>query len=350
MGKRASRPAGTPTETTLARNLRLDFMDGESPFVALNPPARGEYFLEPLPMLYSLSRQNMPSSFNHWLDWILPIALYLLGILVIALVVNRLLRAVTNLVIKQASGQGRQAQLREQQTRTLAGVLYGAGSKVVWVVALLMALEKLGFSTTPAVTLAGLASLAVGFGAQTLVRDVIMGFYIVLEDQYVVGDTIQIGDYIGRVEHLTLRRTVIRDARGALVTIANGEIRTVSNLSRDWSQAFVDVSLAPESPVEKTLQALETAAAALRGDPAWSQALVDGPRILGVQSFDRSSTTVRLQVRTAPTRQDEVARELRRRIQVEFQKQGIPTSSVHRIELAGVAHPSQEAAQADAGS
>ena len=292
----------------------------------------------------------MPSSFNHWLELTLPYALYLLGILVIALLVNRLFRAVTNLVIKHASGHGRPAQQREQQTRTLAGVLYGAGSRIVWAVAILMALDKLGFNISAAVTLAGLASLAVGFGAQTLVRDIITGFYIVLEDQYVVGDTIQIADYIGRVEHLTLRRTVIRDARGALVTIANGEIRTVSNLSRDWSQAFVDVSLAPESPIEKTLQALENAAAALRGDPAWSQTLVDGPRILGVQNFDRNSSTVRLQVRTAPTRQDEVARELRRRIQVEFQKQGIPISNVQRIELAGVSHSSQEAAQPDTAS
>jgi moderate conductance mechanosensitive channel len=292
----------------------------------------------------------MPSSLNRWLELALPNALHLIGIFVIALVLNRLLRAVTNLVIKQASAPGRPAQLREQQTRTLAGVLYGAGSKVVWVVALLTAVREFRIDITPALTLAGLASLAVGFGAQTLVRDVITGIYIVLEDQYIVGDTIQFADYLGRVEHLTLRRTVIRDARGALVTIANGEIRTVSNLSRDWSQAFVDVSLAPESPIEKTMQALESAAAALRGDPAWSQTLVDGPRILGVQSFDQSSSTVRLQVRTAPTRQDEVARELRRRIQVEFQKQGIPTSNVHRIELAGVAHSSQEAAQADAAS
>jgi len=292
----------------------------------------------------------MPSSFNRWLELALPNALHLIGIFVIALVLNRLLRAVTNLVIKQASAPGRSAQLREQQTRTLAEVLYGAGSKVVWAVALLTAVREFHIDITPALTLAGLASLAVGFGAQTLVRDVITGIYIVLEDQYIVGDTIQFADYIGRVEHLTLRRTVIRDARGALVTIANGEIRTVSNLSRDWSQAFVDISLAPESPIEKTMQALESAAAALRGDPAWSQTLVDGPRILGVQSFDRSSSTVRLQVRTAPTRQDEVARELRRRIQVEFQKQGIPTSSVHRIELAGVAPSSQEAPQADAAS
>jgi moderate conductance mechanosensitive channel len=290
----------------------------------------------------------MPSSFNRWLDLTLPNALHLLGIFVIALVLNRVLRAVTNLVIKQASSQARAEQIREQQTRTLAGVLYGAASKIVWGVALLTALPEFGINVTPVAALAGLASLALGFGAQTLVRDVITGFYIVLEDQYVVGDTIQVADYVGRVEHLTLRRTVIRDARGALVTIGNGEIRTVSNLSRDWSQAFVDVSLAPESPIEKTLQALESAAAGLRGDPAWSQALVDGPRTLGVQSFDRTSSTVRLQVRTAPTRQDEVARELRRRIQLEFQKQGIPISSVQRIELAGVSHSSQDPAQADA--
>jgi small conductance mechanosensitive channel len=284
----------------------------------------------------------MPSSLNYWLELILPNALHLLGILLIALVLNRLFRAVTNLLVKQASAPSRQAQLREQQTRTLAGVVYGAGSKVVWAVALLTALHEFNIDVTPAVTLAGLASLAVGFGAQTLVRDIITGFYIVLEDQFVVGDTIQVADYIGRVEHLTLRRTVIRDARGAVVTIANGEIRTVSNLSRDWSQAFVDVSIAAECPVEKTLQALESAASELRGDPAWSQALVDGPWILGVQNFDRNSSTVRLQVRTVPTRQDEVARELRRRIQVEFQRQGIPLSSVQRVELATVSHSPQE--------
>ncbi len=158
-----------------------------------------------------------------------------------------------------------------------------------------------------------------------------------MEDQYVVGDTIQVGETLGRVEHVTLRRTVLRDARGALMTISDGDIRTVGNLSRDWSQAFVDIALAPESPVDKTLLALEAAAAELRADPSWSQALVDGPRILGVQSIDRSASTVRLQVRTVPTRQDEVARELRRRIQIEFQKQGIPLSSVQRFEWANLA-------------
>jgi small-conductance mechanosensitive channel len=278
----------------------------------------------------------------HWPEITLGTGLDLVAILLVALLVNRFLRVMTKLMIKTAASQSRAAQVREQQTRTLAEVLYGSGSKVVWVVALLTALAQLHINVAPALTLAGLASVAVGFGAQTLVRDVITGFYIVLEDQYVIGDTIQVGDTTGRVEYLTLRRTVLRDARGALVTIANGEIRSVSNLSRDWSQAFVDISIAPDISLEKTMQALESAAAEMRGDPSWSQALVDGPRILGVQAFDRSASTVRLQVRTAPTRQDEVSRELRRRIQIEFQRQGLPLTNVQRVELASASASPQE--------
>jgi len=278
----------------------------------------------------------------RWPEITISTFLDLVAIFFIALLVNRFLRVLTNLMIKPAGTQSRAAQVREQQTRTLAGVVYSAGNKVVWVVALLTALGQFHIELAPALTLAGLASVAVGFGAQNIVRDLITGFYIVLEDQYAMGDTIQVGDTTGRVENLTLRRTVLRDARGALVTIANGEIRTVSNLSRDWSQAFVDVSMAPEVSIEKTMHALEAAAAELRGDPSWSQALVDGPRILGVQGFDRSASTVRLQVRTAPTRQDEVSRELRRRIQIEFQRQGIPLSSVQRFELASTSPTLQE--------
>src|ERR1700736_6273892 len=247
----------------------------------------------------------MPNTltFTHWSEFTLRNGLHVLGIIAVALILNRLLRVVTNLVIKRAASQTRAAQAREQQTRTLAGLLFSAGTKIVWGIALLTALPEFGINVTPIATLAGLASLAIGFGAKNLVRDIITGFYIILEDQYIVGDTIQVADTIGRVEHVTLRRTVVRDARGALVTIANGDIRTVSNLSRDWSQAFVDISVAPEAPLEKSLQALEAAAAGLRSDPSWSQALVDGPRVLGVQAYDRAACTLRLQVRTMPTRQ-----------------------------------------------
>jgi len=264
----------------------------------------------------------------------LSIVLHLGAIFVLALLLNRFLRVLTGLLIKPAAGQSRTEQLREQQTRTLAGVVYGAFSKVVWIIAVLTALDRVGINPMPSLTLLGLAVIAIGFGAQNLVRDIISGFYIVLEDQYIAGDTVQIAETVGRVEHLTLRRTVVRDVRGALVTIANGDIRNVANLSRDWSQSFVDVGLAPEIALEKPMAALEAAASGLRDDASWSQALVDGPRVLGVQSYDRNATVVRLQVRTAPTRQDEVTRELRRRIQIEFQKQGISVASVLRFELA----------------
>src|SRR5260221_867087 len=252
--------------------------------------------------------------------------------MVLCLGVHRLRHFVTNLVIKPAGSEARAAKAREEQTRTVALVLYGAGSKIVWGIGLLPAAAELKINVLPAATIAGLASLALGFGAQNLVRDIIAGFYIILRDQFVVGDTIQAGDTIGRVEHFTLRRTVVRDARGALVTLANGDIRTVANLSRDWSQAFVDVALSPQLSQEKALQALEAAAAEMRADASWSQAIVDGPRILGLQSFDQISSTVRLQVRTAPARQDDVARELRRRIQLEFQRRHIPVSGVQRAE------------------
>jgi moderate conductance mechanosensitive channel len=281
----------------------------------------------------------------HWPEFTLARAIDLILIFLIALILNRFLRILTKLVVKPATNQSRAAQGREQQTRTLAGVLYSALSKVVWTLAVLTAMRQVNIDPVPALTVAGLASVAIGFGAQNLVRDVITGFYIVLEDQFSMGDTIQVGDTTGRVEHLTLRRTVLRDARGALVTIANGEIRTVSNLSRDWSQGFVDIAVAPEAPLGKVMQALEAASAEMRNDASWSQALVDGPRILGLQGLDRSASTVRLQVRTAPTRQDEVCRELRRRIQTEFQRQGLSLSVVQRIELANVPPSSQETAK-----
>ncbi len=287
----------------------------------------------PPPMLYSPPDNTMSSLLSEFPALPVSNLFHLIGIVVAAILINRLLHLITKLIVKPAASQTRAAQAREQQTRTLAGVLYHGGSKVVWGLALLMAAQEFGVNVTPVAAVAGLASLAVGFGAQNLVRDVIAGFYIVLEDQYSVGDTIQVMDTIGRVEHLTLRRTVVRDSRGALVTLSNGDIRTVGNLSRDWSQAFVDVAISPQVPQERALQALDAAATELRNDPSWSQALVDGPRILGLQSYDQNNSTVRLQVRTAPARHEDVSRELRRRIQLEFQRQGIPLSNVQRVEL-----------------
>jgi small conductance mechanosensitive channel len=279
----------------------------------------------------------MSSPFTHFFDFTIPNALHLAGILVLALICIRLLRAATNRLVKPATTQTKAAQHREQQTRALAESVYGIGGKVIWIAAALTALPEFGISALPGVVIAGATILGFSIGARDTIRDFIAGLEIVMEDQFVTGDTIQAADTVGRVEQLTLRRTVVRDARGALVSLSNGELRTVSNLSRDWSQAFVDIGVAAGMPLERTLQALESAAAVLRSDAAWSAALVDGPRVLGVQGYDQTGATLRLQVRTAPTRQDEVCRELRRRIQMEFQRQGIAAAGGGPAGSAGAA-------------
>jgi moderate conductance mechanosensitive channel len=269
----------------------------------------------------------MSSPLTHFLDFTLSNALHLVGIFVLALICVRVLRGATGKLVQPAALQTKGAQLREQQTRAFAESVYGIGSRIIWILAVLTALPEFGISALPVVLIAGATILGFSFGTRELVRDAIAGYQILTEEPFLSGDTIQAGEIVGRVEQVTLRRTVVRDGRGALVSIANGEMRTVSNLSRDWSQAFVDVGVAAGTPLEKTLQALESAAAGLRSDAAWSQALVDGPRVLGVQGYDHAGTTLRLQVRTAPTRQDEVCRELRRRIQIELQRQGIAATS-----------------------
>ncbi len=276
-----------------------------------------------------------------WTWFPLETSIRLLVILLLAFLANRLLKMMTHWLVKPASAGTRMAQMREQQTRTVAGVLYSGGTVLILGLALLTALPEFGFSVTPIAALGGLASVALGFGAQHLIRDVINGFFIVFEDQYVVGDTIRVGEALGRVEHFTLRRTVLRDEKGSLVTLANGEIRQVANLSRDWSQLYVDVQVVAEEPVDAALTALEKVASELRADPNWSAALVEGPRVLGIEALTLSGATLRVQVRTRPNRQYDVARELRRRIQLRFEQEQIRLTGVQRVELVGTARSSE---------
>lgn len=270
-----------------------------------------------------------------WPEQTTTVLLRILLIVTLGLLLRRALRAITDRLIRPANSAARAAQAREQQTRTVAGLLYSTASGLILAVALLMILPLLGVNVTPVAAAAGVAALAVGFGGQHLVRDLINGFFIVFEDQFVVGDTIRVGDTIGRVEHLTLRRAVLRDAAGALITVPNGDLRAVANLSRDWSQLFIDVSIAADHPSDRALEALAEACADFRNDADWAAALVDGPRVLGVEALTLAGFTLRVQLRTAPTRQHEVARELRRRIRLRFEQESIPLGGVAHANLAG---------------
>ena len=272
---------------------------------------------------------NLPS---QWAD-LIEHGLRLAVILILAFLCVRLLRTITNRLIVKSGEEGgnRASRMREQQTRTVAGVLYSTGVTIVVITSILMALQVFHFNIVPIAGAAGLASLALGIGAQSFVRDMINGFFIVFEDQYVVGDLIRTGDFTGRVELLTIRRTVLRSAQGAIVTIPNGQIQQVANFSRDWSQVLLEVTVSPDAPLEPALVALEQVATAFRADADWSTALVDGPRVLGVDALSPAGATLLLQVRTAPTRQDDVARELRRRISAHFERQRIRIATEYRI-------------------
>jgi moderate conductance mechanosensitive channel len=285
----------------------------------------------------------MSSAFTSWPVFTIATGISILLTFVAAEVAVLLLRRLTNRLVRPASSQTRGAQAREQQSRAMADQIYRVASGFVWAAAILCVLAELGVNVLPAVIVIAAAILAIGIGARSLVADVVAGLAIVFEDQFAVGETIQAGDVAGKVEQLTLRRTVVRDARGALVTLGNSEIRTVANVSRDWSAATVDITVSAEEPLERALQILETASSGLRADPAWSQAIVDGPRVLGVQDYGRSGPTLRVQVRTTPLRQDEIARELRRRIQMEFQRHRIEITTADDIDQASIFDVREEA-------
>jgi moderate conductance mechanosensitive channel len=278
-------------------------------------------------------------SLQHWAETVGTRGARILIIVAIAIVFTRILKALTTRLVQIAKGQGRGAQMREQQTRTMAGLLYSVGAGLIVAVAFLMALPEVGFNVTPVAATAAVASLAFGFGAQTLVKDLINGFFIVFEDQFVVGDLIQLNGETGRVETLTLRRTVLRNVSGAMVTVPNSLVGQVANLSRDWSQTFVDVTVPSDEMIGRALATLEKIAGDFRNDPDWSLALLDGPRVLGVESLSLDGTVLRLQVRTALNRKDDVARELRRRIKIGFEESRIPFRQAHHVQLQGVTAP-----------
>jgi moderate conductance mechanosensitive channel len=285
----------------------------------------------------------MTESLRRWLETAGTRGVRVLVILVIAFILVRLLKALTTRLVQIAKGQARAALQREQQTRTMAGIVYSVGAALIVAAAVLTALPEFGFDVTPFEAAAAVGSVALGFGAQNLVKDIINGFFIVIEDQFVVGDLIQLNGETGRVEYLTLRRTVVRNVGGAIVTIPNSLVGQVANLSRDWSQTFVDVTIPSDEMVGRALATLDKVCSEFRDDANWSQAVVDGPRVLGVESLALDGTVLRLQVRTVLNRKDDVARELRRRMKIAFEESSIPLTHTHQLVVKeAVASPDRE--------
>src|SRR5271169_4952115 len=168
----------------------------------------------------------------------------IVAVLVIAFILTRLLKVMARHLSNLSSSQGLPSAVRSQQLRTLSSVIHSVGLFIIMFVAALQILPLLGINMGPLLASAGIAGVAIGFGAQTLVRDLINGFFILVENQYDIGDTIQIAGVQGAVEAMTVRRTVLRDGNGTVHNVPSGEIKVVSNLTRDWTQLAMNVSVA----------------------------------------------------------------------------------------------------------
>jgi small-conductance mechanosensitive channel len=225
---------------------------------------------------------------------------------------------------------------RRQRSETIGSVLRSVASLVVFTVAGAMVLSELGFDLGPVLASAGIVGVAVGFGAQNLIKDFLNGMFMILEDQYGVGDVIDAGEASGTVEAVGLRSTRLRDVAGTVWHIRNGEIIRVGNKSQGWARALLDIPVAWDSDVTHVREVVKGAADELWHDEEWTQKVLEEPEVWGVEDMGSSGLVIRLVVKTAPLEQWAVARELRERVKAAFDREGIligvPQQTVRNVD------------------
>jgi small conductance mechanosensitive channel len=211
----------------------------------------------------------------------------------------------------------------QRRAATLGGILTSLVTAAVGFVAILMVLRELSIDILPILTGAGIAGLAIGFGAQNLVRDVISGFFLILEDQVRIGDLARINGVAGTVEQINLRTIVLRDGEGAVQVFPNGTITALANLSKQFAFAIVDVKVAYTENLDRVLGTMREVGASIEKDPAWAPLVLAPLDIVGVESLDGGLATIRAKFKTLPLNQGRVGNELRRRLMGTFAGRGI---------------------------
>ncbi|MBB4634407.1 mechanosensitive ion channel family protein [Longimicrobium terrae] len=217
-----------------------------------------------------------------------------------------------------------------QRARTLLSLLRSMGMVLVAILGVFMVLGSLGVNLGPLLAGAGVLGLAVSFGAQSLVKDIISGLFILFENQFGVGDVIRIEGVSGTVEKMTLRVVVLRDVHGVLHIVPNGEIKKVSNLTRTWARVVLDVGVGYREDPDRVIGVLRDLGRELYEDPQWKPLLLDPVEVPGIEAFGESAITVRVMAKTLPLKQWDVARELRRRIKYRFDREEIEIPFPHQ--------------------
>lgn len=277
---------------------------------------------------------NLPGLLRDWredaINFLRHDAPKIVFVLVIAYVLVRILRMIASKtadlhIRKLPSG------LRVQQIRTLTSVITSVGVFVILFIAILEVLSLLGLNLGPMLASAGIAGLAIGFGAQTMVHDFINGFFILFENQYDLGDMVRIAGVKGTVEKMSLRQTVLRDEDGTVHIVPNSAIQIVSNTTRDWSQFPLRVVVAYSEPSEKIVKLLKEIGSEVRHDPEFSDDVVSDIDVPGIDRVGNGEAEYLILIKTRPNKQYRVSRELRRRIKACFEKNNVQAAGPGRI-------------------
>lgn len=270
---------------------------------------------------------------NLTLDWgvILPRLIQIGIVLFVIFLAYRVTRLVLNRIIAREVEEDDPIvrRLRQQRIQTVTALVGNVVLVVFVIIATITTLDTIGIPIGPILASVGVLGLAVSFGAQSLVKDVISGTFMLLEGQFGIGDVVRVGDVSGLVERITLRTTVLRDLHGAVHIIPNGEITRVTNMTKAWSKSVLDIGVAYKEDVDRVIEVLKDEGARFAQDETWGQLLLDPPEVLGIDSFADSAVVIRMAAKTLPLKQWEVSRELRRRIKKRFDAEGIEIPFPH---------------------
>jgi small conductance mechanosensitive channel len=264
------------------------------------------------------------------LNWLFKSGLHVALIVLLAYGAIRIAgTVVTHLEDQLSRDPGPGGAERAKRARTMGRLIRNVANTVVSVIATLMVLHEFNINILPVLTGAGIAGLAVGFGAQTLVRDVISGFFLIFEDQVRVGDVATINGTSGLVEAINLRTIVLRDVAGTVHVFPNGAVQQMSNQTKDFSYAVIDMGVAYKEDTDAVTNVMMEVAEAMRGDPACGPNMLEPIEIMGVDAFAASQVTIKARLKTVPLKQWEIGREYRRRLKKAFDERGIEIPFPH---------------------
>jgi len=270
--------------------------------------------------------------FNLLIGWFMAHAVRVLIIIIGAFVVQYFSSSFIDKLIRRLVPRGGSTkEAEEKRENTLIQVFKGTSYILIWLVVLMMLLGEFGIAIGPILAAAGVAGVAIGFGAQYLIRDIITGIFILLENQYRVGDVVCFDSTCGAVESISLRVTTLRDLDGTVHHVPHGEVKRVSNLSKDFSRVNIDIGIAYDSKLEKVIEVVNKVGEDMANDPVWSSVIIKAPAFLRVESFADSAIIIKILGETLPIKQWDVAGELRKRLKIAFDKAKIEIPFPQRV-------------------